>query len=72
MEGQGLPDPQNMFSDCFKLNIPDPRNSTYEKNCTQILITNNEIRQLAKDTPALRRQHLTDLIGLAEQKYDTL
>ena len=66
MQGAGPPDPRNMFRDCYRMNIPDPRTSTYEAICAQILITNSELARLSKDAPALRQQHLKDLIEEAE------
>jgi hypothetical protein len=59
-------------TDCYRLNIPDPRGSTYEMVCIQIVVTNNEIRRLAKDAPALRKQHLLDLIEEAEKDSDLI
>ena len=37
-----------------------------------IVITNNELTRLAKDAPALQRQHLQDLIEEAEGKSDAV
>ncbi len=66
MIGDGIPDPQNMIRDCLKLNIPDPWTSTYEAICAQIIVTDQEIKHLSKDAPALRRQHLHQLTETAE------
>ncbi len=35
-------------------------------------MTNTELSRLAKDAPALRRQHLQDLIEDAKKKLDTV
>jgi hypothetical protein len=70
MLGNGIPDPRNMIKDCYRLNLPDPRTSTYGTICAQIMVTDQEIRRLAKDAPALRRQHLLDLIETAEANND--
>ncbi len=70
MQGAGPPDPRNMFRDCYRLNIPNPRTSTYDTICVQIMITNSEIARLSKDAPALRQQHLKDLIKEAEGKQE--
>ncbi len=43
MHGQGAPDPQNMFRDCYKMNLPDPCTSTYSSICAQIMVADNEI-----------------------------
>jgi hypothetical protein len=51
-------------------NLPDPHTSTYGSICAQIMVADNEIRRLAKDAPALRRQHLLDLIEAAERNDD--
>jgi hypothetical protein len=65
MHGQGAPDPRNMFHDCYKMNLSDPCTLTYGLICAQIMVADNEIRRLAKDAPALRRQHILDLIKAA-------
>jgi hypothetical protein len=72
MHGQGAPDPQNMFHDCYKMNFPDPCTLTYGSFCAQIMVADNEIRQLAKDAPALHRQHLLELIEAAERNDDNV
>jgi hypothetical protein len=72
MEGFGPPDPSNMFRDCHCINIPDPRTSLYEMICIQIIVTNSKISHLAKDAPALRKQHLHNLIEEAESKSDSI
>jgi hypothetical protein len=66
MLGQGCPDPHNMIRDCLKLSIPDPQTSTYGTICTQIMVCDLEIKKLSKDAPALRRQHLLDMVSSAE------
>ncbi len=71
MLGQGSPDPRNMIRDCLKLNIPDPRTLTYGTICTQIMVCNLEVKKLSKDVPALRRQHLLDMISSAEDNGDS-
>jgi hypothetical protein len=68
MQGQGIPDPCNMFCYCHKMNLPDQRTSMYGSICAQIMVKDNEIWQLAKDAPALYRQHLLDLIEAAEKE----
>ena len=70
MQGSGPPDPRNMFRECHRLNIPDPRTSSHDTICIQIMIANAELARLSKDAPALRRQHLQDLIQEAEGKND--
>ena len=70
MLGVGCPDPRNMFRDCFRLNIPDPRTSTIGTICTQIMATEQEIARLSKDAPMLRRQHLLGLVQDAELQDD--
>jgi hypothetical protein len=72
IEGFGPPDPRNMFRDCHRINIPDPRTSSYEMICIQIIVTNSEISCLAKDAPTLRKQHLHNLIEEAESKLDSI
>ncbi len=59
-----------MFRDCYKMNLPDLCTLMYGSICSQILVADNEIRRLAKDAPALRRQHLLDLIKAAERNDD--
>ena len=72
MQGTGSPDPRNMFRDCYRMNIPDPREVSYDTICIHIALTNAEISRLAKDAPALRREHLLGLIEDAEEKSDTV
>jgi hypothetical protein len=72
MEGYGPPDSRNMFRDCYRLNIPNPHGSTYETVCIQIVVTNNKIHRLAKDAPALCKQHLLDLIEEKEKDSDSI
>ena len=52
------------------MNIPDLWEVSYSTICIQIAMTNTKISRLAKDAPALRRQHLQDLIKDAEMKSD--
>jgi hypothetical protein len=72
MEGFGPPDPRSMFRDCHRINIPDPHTSSYETICVQIIVTNSKISRLAKDAPALLKQHLLNLIEEAESKSDSI
>ncbi len=72
MQGHGIPDSCNMFCNCHKMNLPNPYTSTYGSICVQIMVTDNEIQQLVKDAPALRRQHLLDLIKAAEKNDDAV
>jgi hypothetical protein len=71
MLGQSSPDPHNMIRDCLKLNISDPQTSTYGTICTQIMVCNLEVKKLSKDAPALRRQHLLDMISSVEDSGDS-
>ncbi len=61
-----------MFRNCYKMNLPNPCTSTYGSICTQIMVADNEIRQLAKDAPALCGQHLLDLIKAVERNDDNI
>jgi hypothetical protein len=72
MQGNGTPDPRNLIRDCYRLNIPDPWTVSYDTICIHVLMTNAEISRLAKDAPALRREHLLCLIEDAEEKSDTV
>jgi hypothetical protein len=62
MFGTGCPDPQNMFQECFWLHIQDNCTFTIGSVGAQIMVTEQEIKRLLKDAPALRCQHLLDLI----------
>ena len=42
----------------------------YGAICTQIMVTDQEISRLAKDAPALWRQHLLDLAEAAKSSDD--
>jgi hypothetical protein len=55
MIGDDKPDPWNMIRDCFKLNLPDPRSSTNGSICAQVIVTDQEIKRLSKDAPALQQ-----------------
>jgi hypothetical protein len=68
MIGDGVPDPRKMIRDCFKLNLLDPRTSTYGAICAQIIVTDQEIKHLSRDAPDLRRQHLLELIETAKNE----
>ncbi len=54
MLGQGSPNPRNMIRDCLKMNIVDPRTSTYGTICAQIMVCDLEVKKSSKDAPALR------------------
>jgi hypothetical protein len=45
--------------------------STYGSVCAQIMVTEQEIKCLSKDAPALCCQHLLDLIEDAKRHDDT-
>ncbi len=70
MLGSGTPNPRNMFRECLRQHLPDPRTSTNGSIIAQIMVTNQETKRLLKDAPALRRQHLLDLVTDAEQRDD--
>ncbi len=53
MQGQGNPDPCSKFCNCHKMSLPDPCTLTYGLICMQIVVTDNKVRQQAKDAPAL-------------------
>jgi hypothetical protein len=72
MFGTRCPNPRTMFRDCIRMNLPDPRTSTYGTICAQIMVTEQEIKNLSKDAPALRCQHLLELIENAEKNDDSL
>ncbi len=61
-----------MFCDCIRMNLPDPRTSMYGTICAQIMVTEQKIKRLSKDAPALRRWHLLELIENAEKNDDSL
>jgi hypothetical protein len=71
MLGQGSPDPHNMIRDCLKLNISDPRKSTYGTICAQIMVCDLKVKTLSKDAPALCQQHLLDIILSVEDSGDS-
>jgi hypothetical protein len=59
-----------MIRDCLKLNLPNPRTSTYGTICAQIIMTDREIKRLSMNAPTLRWQHLHQLIETAEHNND--
>jgi hypothetical protein len=70
MIGVGVPDPRNMIRECLKLNLPNPRTSTYGTICAQIIVTNREIKRLSMNAPTLCRQHLHHLIETAKHNNE--
>ena len=63
-------DPRNLFRDCRKYNVKDPRFISRDELNAEYYVTNREIERLAKLAPKLRRQHLKDLIRKAKQQGD--
>ena len=47
MLGLGTPDPCNMLRECLLLHLPDPRTLTFGSIIAQIMVTDQEIKQLS-------------------------
>ena len=69
--GLGTPDPRNLIRDCLRSHLFDPRTVSYSDVMIHIKITHKKLSELAKDAPALRRQHLLDLRLAADNRGDT-
>ncbi len=69
--GLGTPDPCNLIRDCLHSHLFDPRSVSYSDVMLQIDIAHQKLSELAKDTPALRRQHLLDLCKAADDRGDS-
>jgi hypothetical protein len=61
MIGTGCPDTRNMFRECYRLHLPDPRTSTHGAVCTQIMVTEQEIWHILKDGSSVASSSLTSL-----------
>ncbi len=68
--GLGPPDPCNLIKDCLRTHMFDPRHISHSDVLIQIEIAHHKLSELAKDAPALRRQHLLDIQKAAEDQGD--
>jgi hypothetical protein len=69
--GLGPPDPRNLIRDCLCAHMFDPRHVSHSDVLIQIEIAHHKLSELAKDAPALRRQHLLDIGKAAEDQGDS-
>ncbi len=69
--GLGPPDPRNLIRDCLHAHMFDPRQVSHSDVLIQIEIAHHKLSQLAKDAPALWRQHLLDIRKAAEDRGDS-
>ena len=65
-----IPDPCNLFRDCDKHDLEDPRLITPAQLHLEIHICNLKISELHKTAPQMRRDHLTSCIKEAEAAGD--
>jgi hypothetical protein len=68
--GLGLPDPRNLIRDCLCTHMFGPRHVSHSDVLIQIEIAHHKLYKLAKDAPALPRQHLLDIRKAAEDQGD--
>jgi hypothetical protein len=61
LAGIGTPDPCNLIRDCMRSRLFDPRRVSHSDVMIQIEIAHQKLSELAKDAPALCRQHLLGL-----------
>jgi hypothetical protein len=71
LAGIGTPDPCNLIRDCMRSCLFDPRCVSHSNVMIQIEIAHKKLSELAKDAPALRRQHLLDLCKAADDRGDS-
>jgi len=69
LEGK-IRDPRNLFRDCRKHSIKDPRFITREELNAEFHLTQQKLDDYAKKAPKLRRQHLKDLHRKAVARGD--
>ena len=65
-----IPDPQNLFRDCNKHDVEDPRLITPSQLHLEVHICNLTIAKLHKTAPQKRREHLNSCIKAAEAEGD--
>ena len=70
--GLGPPNPRNLIRDCLCSHIFDPRSVSHSGVMIQIEIAHCKLSELAKDAPALRRQHLLNIQKSAEDWGDSI
>ncbi len=68
--GLGPPDPCDLIRDCLCAHICNPRYISHSEVMIQIKVVHRRLSELAKDAPALRRQHLLDLKKAANDRGD--
>ncbi len=71
LPGIGTPDPCNLIRDCMRSCLFDPRCVSHSDVMIQIEIAHQKLSELAKNAPALRRQHLLDLRKATDDRGDS-
>ena len=66
-----VPDPRNLYRDCRKKGIVDPREITQDGLDVEHCVCDKQLDDLAKKAPALRKKHLKDRHKRAVQKGDS-
>ena len=62
--------PRNLFRDCRKNGIKDPRDMTRDDLGAEVAIFTKDLKLLAKKAPMLRHAHLKSLVKAAEARGD--
>jgi hypothetical protein len=70
--GLGPADPRNLIRECFRAHLCNPRYISHSHVMIQIEVAHRRLSELAKDTPALRCQHLIDLQKAADDQGDSV
>jgi hypothetical protein len=70
--GLGPVDPCNLIRDCFCAHLCNPRYISHSHVMIQIKVAHRRLSELAKDAPALCRQHLLDLQKAADEQRDSV
>jgi hypothetical protein len=69
--GLGPPNLRNLIRDCLRSHLFDPRSVSHSNVMIQIEIAHRKLSELAKDAPAICRQHLLYIQKSAEDWGDS-
>jgi hypothetical protein len=63
-------DPRNLFWECRKQGVKDPRNITQDKLKTEFSVCRHNLDLLSKNGPHYQRKFLKSLVSMAKRKGD--
>jgi hypothetical protein len=61
-------DPRNLFKECKKWGVTDPRQITHDELKTEFFVCKSNLELLAKHGPHYQRKHLHSLVASAKQR----